>query len=264
MSSILRNTHVARRIEGKCLNDDSIISEKIMMRAMHHVLKYIGERFGPHGWSVVWKKQATLHECQIHFSRAGGRISNDPKNNTVFMKPDGGIVYITKGEECYPILIVEDKRQGTNDLRFVEGKSKQSCGNAIERAAKNIRSAEMLFASMPIFPYVIFASGCDFHSSETIAKRLEIMNYGFPNHVVELKNNGDPSSTIQEIVEQINIRNVKLHHGMSKCKASIFVKTHKWNEMIHGSSAWTEEEISQICNRVVDQIYDYITTKSNT
>ena len=51
--------------------------------------------------------------------------------------------------------------------------------NAIERAAKNIRGSEMICMSQNTFPYVIFASGCDFHNTETIASRLEMMNMAF-------------------------------------------------------------------------------------
>src|SRR3546814_4526892 len=55
------------------------------------------------------------------------------------IKPDGGILILKK--EYDPsfqriVLAVELKRQGTKDQRALEGKGKQSQGNAIERRGK--------------------------------------------------------------------------------------------------------------------------------
>ena len=50
--------------------------------------------------------------------------------------PDGGILYLIKNKEKFPLVIAEIKRQGTNKERLKEGKAKQATGNAIERLGK--------------------------------------------------------------------------------------------------------------------------------
>ena len=55
------------------------------------------------------------------------------------MRPDGGILSVIGLDGVrHPILIVEVKNQGTNDLRATEGLASQAKGNAIERLGKNV------------------------------------------------------------------------------------------------------------------------------
>ena len=256
-SAGLSNRQRRRREEGRCLNDDSNASERLMMQAVDVLMPYAVEKIEAVGGKLYTIDKMSLYECQQCFHKAGGPAPNE-QNKNVFMKPDGGI-FMARIEEKdldYPVLILEDKRQGTNDERLAEGKERQSTGNAVERAAKNIRGAEMICAEVDYFPYAIFASGCDFHSCETIAKRLEMGNMGFPNHTVELA----PETTPSEIEDQVgkiadSIRIQKcLGHGV----ASVFVKTHKWDKMAHGSSAWTVDEMVILSKKVIDLAVDEI------
>jgi type II restriction enzyme len=73
----------------------------------------------------------------------------------------------------HPILVPEEKQQGTNDLRIVEGLGKQSKGNAIERLAKNLKVIELLFSNEKINPFIAFLQGCDFHPTESIVDRAK-------------------------------------------------------------------------------------------
>ena len=178
------------------------------------------------------------------------------------MKPDGGILFALIDGKEVPILITEDKLQGTNDERLKENKSRQSTGNAIERGAKNIRGSEMIFAEYDIFPYVIFAAGCDFHSSETIAKRLEMMNMGKSNYYIEVSKNtstDDISHKLSSILESVDICKI-----CGKSIASIFVKAHKWDEMEKGSSMWTKEEYTRISCKVLDIVASYFETRKQS
>jgi hypothetical protein len=234
--------------DGRTLIDDSALSEENLTGAMREIVQYASEKAVAFGATVSWEKSISLYDCQVLFEKISGRHP-DPKNKKIFMKPDGGILFLVKGEEKIPILISEDKVQGTNDVLFTLGKKRQATGNAIERAAKNIRFAEMLFTS-DIFPYVIFASGCDFHPSETIAKRLESMNFGTPNHYVEMGENVDEQ--IEAILPNID---VKKRYGSV---ASIFVKAHKWDIMDHGTSKWKKEERIKILQTVVDNVFTYL------
>jgi type II restriction enzyme len=238
---------------GRHLNDDSASSEKTLSEAMTVVISYATELFSSLGYTIVIEKTISLYECQTHFEMAGGP-QPDPNNKKVCMKPDGGILFAVKDKARIPILIVEDKVQGTNDTLFEKKLKRQATGNAIERGGKNIRGAEMLFANTDIFPYILFASGCDFHSSETIAKRLEMMNMGVPNHYIEITPTTTQESvntSIDKIKEKISVKKL-----CGKDIASIFVKTHKWDTMKHGSSLWNKDEQVTIIKKVLDKVFE--------
>lgn len=241
--------------DGRHLTDDSCHSEATLTEAMCEVVAYTKELFTSIGATIEQVKTISLYECQEYFHKVGGPEPN-PENRKVYMKPDGGILMMIKDDKRIPILIVEDKVQGTNDTLFQEGKKRQATGNAIERGAKNIRGAEMIFANDTIFPYVIFASGCDFHSSETISKRIEMMNMGVPNHYIEIT-----SSTTKEMIDSkidTIIPSISIKKVCNKSIASVFVKAHKYNEMKHGSSLWKKDEVVKICKKIVDKVFESI------
>jgi len=229
---------------GIHMTDDSVPSERRLTTALGMVTQYVQKKLPP-GVKLVHLKQMSLYDCQIAFHAAGGPEPTEG-NRRVYMKPDGGVFAIEKDGVLLPILIPEDKTQGTNDRLKAEGKAKQALGNAIERAAKNIRGAEMLCSGIPYFPYVIFAAGCDFHHSETISKRLEMMNMGVPNHYMEVT--PEHRDDVSTILDRINID--KRYNNSAI--ATICTKAHKWDEMTHGSSSWSVDEYSAVCRRVVD------------
>ena len=240
--------------EGRRLNDDSSYSERTLSEAMREITPYIEEKCKSIGASLEIKSSISLFACQEYFHKSGGPSPNI-ENKSVSMRPDGGIFIVTlKNGITIPILIVEDKVQGTNDKLHEQQKKRQATGNAIERGAKNIRGAEMLFSGQSIFPYVIFASGCDFHSSETIAKRIEMMNMGIPNHYVELT----PSTSQEKINEKIStiLKSIDIKKKCGTGIASVFVKAHKFDEMKHGSSLWKKDEIVIICKNIVDKVFE--------
>jgi hypothetical protein len=243
--------------ENKRLNDDSKKSEKILSLAMKEVLSYAQEIFKNISGIVNTKNNITLYECQEYFHNAGGPEPN-PENKNVNMRPDGGIFMLSLNGKDIPILIVEDKVQGTNDNLFAKNGKRQATGNAIERGAKNIRGAQMIFSNLPIFPYVLFASGCDFHESETISKRIEMMNMGITNHYIDI-NKSSTDENINVLIEDIK-KSIKIKKICGYGIASVFIKAHKWNEMVHGASMWKKEEIVNICKKVIDNVYENIST----
>lgn len=256
LSEGLSIRHTEYRKNGNNLNDNSKKSEKVLNTAIEEIIlpycqKKAKELFNG---DVKIKKSISLYELQTIFHENGGP-EPDIHNKNVCMKPDGGILLVIINGKEYPVLVIEDKIQGTNDIRMKKGDKKQSTGNAIERGAKNIRGAEMLFSSsLNIFPYALFASGCDFHSSETISKRIEMMNYGFPNHTIEL------SSTVEknvrkEIAENI-LPKIDISNRCQKQVVSVFVKTHKWDDLENGASRWEKNEIADICCNMLDQAFD--------
>jgi hypothetical protein len=105
---------------------------------------------------------------------------------------------------------------------------------------------------------VLFASGCDFHESETISKTIDMMNMGCKNNYIDItKSSTDENINVQieDIKKSINIKKV-CGFGI----ASVFIKAHKWDEMVHGSSMWKKEEIVNICKKVIDNVYENIST----
>ena len=251
--------------DGRRLNDDSFSSEGTLTQALREIIPYIKDKCQSIGATLEYKKSMTLYECQGFFHRAlsGGTEEKEKEkvpppneeNKKVSMKPDGGIFIMKLNNGTHvPLLIIEDKVQGTNDLIYEQKGKRQATGNAIERGAKNIRGAEMIFTNQPIFPYIMFASGCDFHHSETIAKRIEMMNYGIPNHYIGLTtttSQDEVDAKIKAILDSININKV-----FGKSVASVFIKAHKYDEMKHGSSLWKKNEIVVITKKVVDKVFE--------
>lgn len=250
-STGLSERHIQMNIEGRHLTDDSNPSEKVLSSAINEIIPYTTELFKTIGATIDHVDKFTLYECQEYFHAVGGPIPN-PVNKKVYMKPDGGILVAVLNNKRIPILIIEDKVQGTNDTLFGKNMKRQATGNAIERGGKNIRGAEMLFADQTIFPYILFASGCDFHSSETIAKRIEMMNMGIPNHYIDIS----PTTTDDIIMSNIDTIPINIKKICDKSIASVFVKAHKWNEMPHGSSRWKKDEIVKICKKVMNLVFE--------
>ena len=251
----LRARHTKYHKNGNHLCQDSNESEATLKEAMKEVLQYAEKKITDLGGTMEYKTVITLFDCQETFHNAGGPEPN-PDNRGVSMKPDGGIIFATFNDITYPVFIGEDKVQGTNDLRLAEGKKKQSLGNAIERAAKNIRGCEMLCAHMNAFPYIIFASGCDFHKSETIAKRIEMMNFGYPNHYLGVT----PTTTCADLDADLNkmLENTNVEKRSGHSIASVYVKAHKWDDMKHDASRWRKKEILKISKRVIDETLQII------
>ena len=262
-SNALRNRLTTMHTGGQHLNDDSKTSEGVLTSALKHaVIPYAEHLASERGWKIAYKTKMDLYEMQCILQKASGGDcpEPDPANKRVFMKPDGGILCVIVGDETIPILITEDKKQGTNDSRLAEGKLRQATGNAVERGIKNIRAAEMLFHTGNVFPYILFGSGCDFHPSETIAKRLEIGNYGAKNLEIVMKpeaSEEDRTEDLRQLVSKINIQ--KRYGG--KSVATICIKSHKWDEMSHNASAWTAAEITMVCIRTVDLAFADLDTR---
>jgi hypothetical protein len=244
---------------GQHFNDNSKHSEDRLTSVIQgKIIPHARARIAELGGTLTFLKQISLYDVmEIFAQHTGEEIENCPENKKVFMKPDGGIIIARIGDKSYPILLTEDKLQGTNDERRTQGLARQATGNAIERAAKNIRGAEMLFGGLPVFPYVLFASGCDLHSSETISKRLEMMNYGVKNNYVEISPSTSVETKATMVAEMVSRINITKRFG-GRCVASMFVKAHKWDEMEHGASVWTPAEIEAVCMRVIDMAIDNI------
>ena len=118
----------------------------------------------------------------------------------------------------HPILVSEEKQQGTNDLRINEGLSKQSKGNAVERLAKNLKVIELLFSNEKINPFICFLQGCDFHPTESIVDRAKSIFHFLKKDTINLykKKLGD-----------INVAGTYFMYGK---KAGTKEKRFEWDE----------------------------------
>lgn len=274
----LSNRHLAMHQDGRTLVDDSNLSEGNLKTIIEPLLQWTRSAIEPYGGTIKYFNKISLDElrrisndheyvigdeahatdCACDTTLAGNGKCAGLIDTRVSIKPDAGIIlWIFKGMQ-YPLYIGEDKVQGTNDKLFTSGKPRQATGNAIERYFKNVRAEEMLCAHVPYFPSVVFASGCDFHSSETIAKRLEAGNYGTPNHYVEIsqQNNATSEETViqmQRMADNISIRKKSVGKYMPfAAVSSVCVKAHKWDEMPHNSSLWRPQEYLAVSKRVVE------------
>jgi type II restriction enzyme len=110
------------------------------------------------------------------------------------IKPDGGILMLRRTtDDSYKriALVVEMKRQGTNDQRRAEGKKKQAAGNAIERLGKNLIGFRSTLQYEDVTPFVCFGWGVDFDAESSINDRVITMNEFYPlNRIFVFKREG--------------------------------------------------------------------------
>lgn len=169
---------------------------------------------------------------------SSGKVDTKKKTN---IKPDGGLVWVKINNKKYYILVPEQKQQGTNDKRLLEGKSKQGRGNAIERLAKNVIAIEILFGDEDITPLVVFLQGCDFFDEEsTIPDRVRTIAKFQP-------------------LNQINLYKKQLQK-YNWSAGSFFMRGHSMNEEPR-TSDWTFDEMSTILLDVATQSIEYYLLK---
>jgi type II restriction enzyme len=126
------------------------------------------------------------------------------------MRPDGGVLFlIDKDGVRRPILIVEVKNQGTNDLRAQEGKARQAMGNAIERLGKNVIGFRTALLPEGIMPFVCFGDGCDFAETSSIRDRVVTIAMFGP-------------------LNEINV--VPAGEGSQFCRGSFFFREKPWSK----------------------------------
>ena len=156
---------------GTVINAISARQEKALGRAVTRVVAALVDRFPAFsfGHESQWLLRDVVARLRGHFPE----VVFSHRFDTSAMRPDGGILSLIGTDGCaYPILITEKKNQGTNDLRALEGKSKQAKGNAIERLGKNVIGFRTALKTQAIFPFVCFGDGCDFADDSSILDRV--------------------------------------------------------------------------------------------
>lgn len=168
-SDRLRETH--KKIGGgkTIFNEDAKNLEGKLSNTVQEVINYLRDKFPE--IKFIWNKKLEKKKIAENINKPHWK----PCSKNPYILPDGGIVYAEIFGKIYPILISEAKKQGTNDKLLEEGKKTQSKGNAIERAVKNHSEISLYCRPYDYYPYVVFASGCDFEESSSINNSLDSM-----------------------------------------------------------------------------------------
>lgn len=184
-----RKEDLRRLRAGTVINLTSTRQESDVIGAVRHVAEGLAADFKvPLVHERQWKLTDVVARLRAHFPDVPFAYHFE----TSAMRPDGGILsMVDKEGEQYPILIVEVKNQGTNDLRALEGKPKQAKGNAIERLGKNVIGFRTAMLSEAIMPFVCFGYGCDFADDSSILDRVVTINMFGPLNEVSLMNLGE-------------------------------------------------------------------------
>ncbi len=128
-SSHLRVLH-----EGTVINTRSKKQEGRVKVALNLAVERLRTEFGV---SLGHERCWMLTDIVLKLQKLIPDVSFFCNSKKSYMLPDGGVLSLLDCDETsFPILIVEGKIQGTNDIRKKERKPRQSMGNAIERLGK--------------------------------------------------------------------------------------------------------------------------------
>lgn len=194
--------------ENTVINTNSKRQEKVLDKSLKDIVGMLQDSFT--GITLEHATQVYIKDIVSFLRTSYPDIDFHYYFDSSSMRPDGGFLFLkSKDGNKYPILISEKKNQGTNDLRELEGKKKQSRGNAIERLGKNVIGLKTSLKKESIFPFVCFGDGCDFAQDSSILDRVvTIAEFGHLN-VIHLHNQGS--------------------HG-EFCRGSFFFKVEEWSQ----------------------------------
>lgn len=183
-----RKQQLREQRTGTIINLSSKRQEETLGKALKDVVVQLERTFGLRFYHEKnWKLADIVAGLRHSFPEVEFYYSLDTSN----MRPDGGILSITSNSGAqYPILIVEVKNQGTNDLRLREGKPIQAMGNAIERLGKNVIGLRTALLTEAIFPFVCFGYGYDFREESSIRDRVVTIGMFGPLNQIQLVNEG--------------------------------------------------------------------------
>jgi len=207
---------LSNRLEGNIKNEESKIQDNNIMIVASLVLSRLQSKYPYLKFGMDKKMMLRTIEKMVK----GDVYTTSDKS---FITPDGGFLWVKINGKKYYILVSEQKRQGTNDKRLLEGKKRQSQGNAAERLGKNVDAIDVLFANEEIYPFIVFLQGCDFNDNESTI--------------------GDRIRTIAKF-QEINVVNIYWKQVMKKLfvGGSYFMRGHSMKEL-PGTSDWTFEEM---------------------
>jgi type II restriction enzyme len=219
-----RKHQLRQQRAGTVINLSSKKQEGRLGKALSMVAERLQSQFGLELLhEKEWKLVDIIARLKVHFRDVEFFCCFD----TSKMRPDGGIMSICDDDgKLYPVLIVEVKNQGTNDLRREEGLPPQARGNAIERLGKNVIGFRTAMLTEGIIPFVCFGDGCDFAQSSSILDRVVTIAMFGPLNKVQVVNEGE--------------------YGCFN-RGSFFFR----------EDPWTSEEMGEIMNQIAERSIHY-------
>ena len=224
------------RITGKLISQNSDGQSKLLKSVIRHKLRDLNNEYNHKGISFDYDSKLSKDDIDDYFKyqlKVQGSKFDFDKLTSSKMRPDGGIVWMYIGKNKYPILMSEMKKQGTNDVRELEGKTKQAMGNAIERFAKNKDFFELLCSFYNILPIALFASGDDFKTGSSIVGRLSVINNMFPLNT--------------DVITSETMTSGLYKTSTTKTRCAIYRKEEKWSY----------NEIANVITSVTNQAIQY-------
>jgi Restriction endonuclease EcoRI len=186
---VARKADLRRQRAGTVINLTSSKQESELGRALAIVVERITDEFGV---ALFHEPNWTLQELVRDLREEFPDVPFAEPQERSSMRPDGGILSMVDNDDhLHPILIVEVKNQGTNDLRAAEGKPRQAMGNAIERLGKNVIGFRTAMLPQGIMPFVCFGYGCDFADGSSILDRVVTIAMFGPLNEVNVVNQGE-------------------------------------------------------------------------
>ena len=244
-SAACSKAHNGMAARGQHTTDDSTGSEKRLITAAMNVKAALEAQ----GHSVEFKTKIEYWDIKHHYHTVTGAPAPTDEDRRISIKPDGG-VFIVDGKV---VGIFEDKFEGTADLPQNKEKG-WSGGSTIDRTAKNLNVLKMYCTGSGVFPYVVFAHGCNFHPKLTVYKRLEGMNHGYPCDTLICEPGKNLDSEFESMVDRITPESVRPRGPKGLEVATILIKTHAARgdqAMDHGASDWTVAEYQRIIEKTV-------------
>jgi len=205
----------------KPTNAKSKPAEKLLVTAV----KKVKETLEAQGHTVEHVFDLSYYDMKqnSHVHRGTPAPTENDKRENRTIRPDGGVL-IVDGKIAG---IFEHKYEGTADDVGNEDK-KWAVGSTIDRSFKNVNTCKLYCAGTGVFPYTIFAHGCNFHPKKSVSVRLEQGNEGYSPQITIVTPDDDGTAAFERLLETITPETVRprLGKGEKLYVASVFIKTH--------------------------------------
>jgi len=228
------SSRLSETLQGNIKNKESQFQDVQIKDVVSSVVRTLREKNLIYTFGIDTKVMLRKIEEKINGT-------NFTSGDNTYVKPDGGFIWVKIKNKKYYILVSEQKRQGTNDKRNQEGKSKQAAGNAVERLPKNLMAFETLYGDEDIFPVIVFLQGCDFYDAESTI--------------------GDRVRTIArfQLLNQINLYFTQVQKNQIVA-GSFFMRGHSMKDL-PGTSDWTFNEMYEPMLTIAEKALDYFVEK---
>lgn len=165
-------------------------SEKDLMNSVNVVIDYLREKYSSIEFS--YRSSLTLNNVADNLKEKYSKYEFRNIGKTSCIRPDGGFIYASQGENEFIFAISEMKYQ------------KSMSGNAFERSAKNITVCRDLMAGEKYFPYILFVQG-KVATAINLVDRIYSMNYNLLDNTVYVVEEDYPDFRPFTIIVKENI-----------------------------------------------------------